>query len=123
VADSALILGWFTGASGPARALRAEYERGALAIVAPRTLPLEILDVAARRMGWPADRLAHLATELGHLGFELRDPPVAELAAWLAEGLGGPDASYAALASALNIPLLTVDEELLRKAVTVAQHP
>jgi predicted nucleic acid-binding protein len=57
------------------------------------------------------------------LAFELRDPPSSELAAWLARGLGGPDAAYAALASALDIPLVTTDEELLRTAGTVAQRP
>jgi predicted nucleic acid-binding protein len=123
VADSAIVLGWFTTATGPARSLRAEYEQGTLTIVAPRSLPIEILEAVAEATGWPADRLAALATELSRLGLELRDPPGAELAAWLARGLSGADAAYAALASGLDIPLLTTDPELLRRAGTVAQRP
>jgi len=123
VVDSGVILGWFTGATGPARSLRTEYERGELTIVAPRSLPLEIVGATARATGWPADRLAKLAAELDRLGLELRDPPSTELAAWLARGLGGQDAAYAALASALDLPLVTLDEQLLRTASTVAARP
>jgi predicted nucleic acid-binding protein len=123
VVDSGVILGWFTGATGPARSLRAEYERGELTIVAPRSLPLEILRATANATGWPAERLAKLAAELDRLGLELRDPPSTELAEWLARGLGGQDAAYAALASALGLPLVTLDEQLLRAAGTVASPP
>jgi len=103
--------------------LRAEYEQGLLTLVAPRALPLEILEATARSTDWPASRLAKLAAELDRLGLELRDPPTSELASWLARGLGGADAAYAALASGLNIPLVTMDEELLRRASPVAQRP
>ena len=123
VADSAIVLGWFTTAIGRARSLRAEYEQGTLTIIAPRSLPIEILEAAAEATRWPADRLAALATELDRLGLELRDPPSSELAGWLARGLSGADAAYAALASALDVPLVTTDPELLRTAGTVAQHP
>jgi predicted nucleic acid-binding protein len=123
VLDSAIVLGWFTGARGPAQVLRTEYEQGALAIVAPRSLHGEILEATARIPEWTADSLTSLAAELDRLGFELRDPPTSELAAWLSRGLSGPAATYAALASALALPLVTADEELLRKAATVAQRP
>jgi predicted nucleic acid-binding protein len=123
VCDSALVLGWFTDPGGPGSATRRAYEAGDLTIVAPRALALEIMEAAARSSGWPADRLVRLAAALERLGFELRDPPSSELAAWLERGLGGADAAYAALASALGIPLVTTDEELLRAAGTVAQRP
>jgi predicted nucleic acid-binding protein len=123
VADSAIVLGWFTAATGPARSLRAEYEHGTLTIVAPRSLPIEIMEATAEGTGWPADRLAALAAEVERLGLELRDPPGSELAAWIARGLSGADAAYAALASALGIPLVTTDPELLRTAGIVAQPP
>ena len=123
VVDSGIILGWFTGAAGAARSMRAEYERGQLTVVAPRSLPFEILAACAAAPGWTAGRLAKLAAELDRLGLELRDPPTSELAAWLARGLGGPDAAYAALATALAIPLVTTDPELLRTAGTVARLP
>lgn len=83
----------------------------------------EILEATATSADWPADRLARLAGELERLGIELRDPPASELAVWLARGLGGPAAAYAALASALEVPLVTLDEELLRKAASVTQRP
>ena len=123
VVDASVVLAWFTSARGPARSLRAEYEQGLLILVAPRALPLEILEATARSTDWPASRLAKLAAELDRLGLELRDPPTSELASWLARGLGGADAAYAALASGLDIPLVTMDEELLRRASPVAQRP
>jgi predicted nucleic acid-binding protein len=123
VVDASVVLAWFTSARGPARSLRAEYEQGLLTLVAPRALPLEILEATARSTDWPASRLAKLAAELDRLGLELRDPPTSELASWLARGLGGADAAYAALASGLDIPLVTMDEELLRRASPVAQRP
>ena len=123
VVDASVVLAWFTSARGPVRSLRAEYEQGLLTLVAPRALPLEILEATARSTDWPASRLAKLAAELDRLGLEVRDPPTAELASWLARGLGGADAAYAALASGLDIPLFTLDEELLRMASPVAQQP
>ncbi len=123
VVDASVVLAWFTAATGPARSVRAEYEQGLLTLVAPRTMPLEILEATARSTDWPASRLAKVAAELDRLGLELRDPPAAELASWLARGLGGADAGYAALASGLGIPLVTIDEELLRRAAPVAQRP
>ena len=123
VVDASVLLAWFTSATGPARSLRAEYEQGLLTLVAPRALTLEILEATARSTDWQASRLAKLAAELDRLGLELRDPPTSELASWLASGLGGADAAYAALASGLDIPLVTMDEELLRRASPVAQQP
>ena len=123
VVDASVVLAWFTSATGAARPLRAEYEQGLLTLVAPRALPLEILEATVRSTDWPASRLAKLAAELDRLGLELRDPPTSELASWLSRGLGGADAAYAALASGLDIPLVTMDEELLRRASPVAQRP
>ena len=123
VVDASVVLAWFTSAGSSARSLRVEYEHGLLAIVAPRALPLEILEATARGTDWPASRLAKLAAEIDRLGLELRDPPTSELASWLARGLGGADAAYAALASGLDIPLVTMDQELFRRASPVAQHP
>lgn len=105
-------LDWF-GADPAARALRAEYEQGLVAVVVPRIFALQVLESAARRSGWASGRLQQLAGALERVGFEQRDPPPVDLAAWLARGLSGPDAAYAALASALDLPLVTNDPQLL----------
>ena len=123
VVDASIVLGWFTTTSGPARALRTEYERGMLSVVAPLSLPLDLLEAAARITAWPAKRLDAIAIELRRLRLELRDPPTPDLTTWLARGLGGTHASYAALASSLDVPLVTLDEELLVAAAVVAQRP
>lgn len=123
VVDSAIVLGWFTGVPGQGQLLRTEYEQGALLVSAPRSLPTEILEATAMSGGWPADRLGAVAAALERLGFELLDPPTSELTSWLSRGLSGSAAAYAALASALEVPLVTTDEELLRQAATVAQRP
>lgn len=125
VLDASVVLKWFT-ADGErhleaARALRGEYEAGTLTVVAPRLLWTELLGATAQATRWPEDRLVRVAAELDRLGFELRDPPVTELAAWVARGLTGAEAAYAAVAAADELPLITDDERLLRIAGAVAQ--
>ena len=122
VIEPSAFLGWFA-ADGPGSRLREEYERGSLVVIAPRVFALTVLEVAARRSGWGPDRLRRLATEVDRVGFELRDPPPAELAAWLAKGLNGNQAAHAALASALGLRLVTADPDLLRAAASLAISP
>jgi predicted nucleic acid-binding protein len=103
--------------------LRAEYEQGLLGVVVPRRLTADVLAVIARTSDGPADRLTRVAAEVDRLGFEIRDPPIDELASWLAQGLTTRQATYAALASSLDLPLVTDDSELRRRARTVARSP
>ena len=111
VLDVGILLSWFD-AGGPGRAMRAEYEAGQLTVVAPRTIVADALGVLAGRSGWAADRLERAATELGRLGIELRDPPVATLARHVARGLPADRAAYPALAEALDLRLETDDPRM-----------
>lgn len=122
VIDPSAFLEWFAP-DGPGRGLRDEYEQGALVVTTPRVFPLAVLEMAMRSRSLSADRLRRLATEVHRVGFELRDPPPAELAAWLAKGLSGNQAAHAALASALDLRLVTADEHLLRTAGSFAISP
>jgi hypothetical protein len=122
VIEPSAFLGWF-GADGPGRRLRDEYEQGALVVTAPRVFALNVLEIAALRGTWSADRLHRLAAEIDRVGFELRDPPSAELAAWIAKGMNGSQAAHAALASALDLRLVTADPDLLREAASFAISP
>ena len=108
VLDVGVLLSWFD-ADAPGRALRGEYEAGQLTVVAPRTIVADALGALAGRPGWAADRLERAATELGRLGLELRDPPVADLARYVARGLPADRAAYPALAEALDLRLETDD--------------
>ena len=117
VLDASALLSWF-GPSPSGRALRAEYEQGLLSVVAPPQLTADMLSSLA---GSPKERLLRVAAELDRLGFELREPPIDELASWLAQGLTARQAGYAALASSLDLPLVTGDPELLSRATTVAR--
>jgi predicted nucleic acid-binding protein len=120
VLDPSAFLDWF---EPPGRALRDEFEAGQLQPYVPTVFSLHVLHAAARRHGLDASRLARLADELGRLRFERRDPPSPELAAWLTRGLDADEAPYAALAASLDVPLVTTDADLLRRASTVAQRP
>jgi predicted nucleic acid-binding protein len=122
VLDASALLTWFADRRAAAT-LRAEYEQGLLSVVAPGRLMADVLAVIARTSDWPADRLARVAAEVDRLGFEVRDPPIDELASWLAQGLTTRQATYAALASSLDLPLVTDDSELRRRARTVARSP
>ena len=115
VIDPAALLTWFSG-DGPHRSLRAEYEGGALTVIAPRHLVADALGELALRDEPAPDRLVRIAGELQRLGIQLQDPPVAELAAWLARGLDPRRAAYAALAASLDVPLAAADADLRRVA-------
>jgi predicted nucleic acid-binding protein len=122
VLDASALLTWFADRRAAAT-LRAEYEQGLLGVVVPRRLTADVLAVIARTSDGPADRLTRVAAEVDRLGFEIRDPPIDELASWLAQGLTTRQATYAALASSLDLPLVTDDSELRRRARTVARSP
>ncbi|MGQ0608945.1 MAG: hypothetical protein ACT4OQ_10850 [Chloroflexota bacterium] len=120
VLDASALLTWF---EGPATAspLRLEYEGGLLGVVAPPQLTTDLLGCLAASRDWPADRLVRVAAEIDRLGFEIRESPVDEIAAWLARGLPAVQAPYAALASALDLPLITADPGFLRRAGSIAR--
>lgn len=122
VVDAPLLLSWFSP-NGAGRALRAEYEAGDLAIVAPTALPADMLELIARRGHASADRLGRIAMELDRLGFELRPPMTGSLSTWLAKGLPAHRAAYPALAATLDLRLATNDPELARIAAPLVVGP
>jgi predicted nucleic acid-binding protein len=122
VLDAHAFVGWFGSEDEAARTLRREYEAGALRVHVPSQFPAEVLELAASR-GISADGLRRLAAEIERVDFEVRDAPTAELAVWLARGVGARHARYAALAASLEVPLVSTDPELLRVASAVAHAP
>jgi predicted nucleic acid-binding protein len=117
VADAGALLGWFD-ATSPHRSLRTEYEAGALTVIAPRTVVAEALGTLAEQ-GVSREVLARIGSELQRIGLQLQDPPMEELATWLARGLPPGRAAYPALAASLEVPLVTDDPELLRIAASI----
>jgi predicted nucleic acid-binding protein len=112
VLDASVILKWFRpGEAGhkAARALRDEYEAGDLGLFAPTLLPLEIINVAGRKWGWEAEKLADLASSVIDLGIAFVEPDLDEVARWTAEGLTAYDAAYVTVADGLGIKLVTDD--------------
>lgn len=118
VVDAGALLSWFDAAS-PHRSLRAEYEAGTLAVIAPRGLVAEALGILAER-GVPQESLARIGAELHRIGLQLQDPPMEALASWLAKGLAPGRAASAALAESLEVPLVTDDPELSAIAASIA---
>jgi predicted nucleic acid-binding protein len=124
VLDASVVLKWFRAAGEArvpaARSLRINFEKGDLAVVAPRLLYLEIVNVAGRRWRWPRKALVGLALALEELQFDLREPSLETVAQWTARGLTAYDASYVALAESQGIPLITDDDFVLTTAPRVA---
>lgn len=116
VVDAGVLLGWFE-ATSPHRSLRAEYEGGTLAVIAPRGMVADALGILAER-GVAQESMARIGTELQRIGLQLQDPPIDTLTAWLTKGLAPDRAAYPALAASLEIPLVTDDPELRRTAAT-----
>ena len=124
VLDASVVLKWFRAEGEDHReealALRRAFEAGELAVYAPPLLWLELLNLAARRWRWSAERLAALAAELPALGFELSEPGLADLARWAAAGLTAYDAAYVALAEEAGVWLITADTGILALAPDLA---
>lgn len=59
-----------------ARSLKESFEAGAIKIVIPELLPLEIINAPARRWGWQEDKLHLLADSILSAGFELVTAPL-----------------------------------------------
>jgi predicted nucleic acid-binding protein len=124
VLDASVVLKWFRAAGerhlAAARSLRAAFEAGELIVIAPSLLPLEILNVAARRWQWEEAALLELVTTLAEARFELRDPELDRVARWTGEGLTAYDAAYIAVAEAEAIPLFTDDDLIVQTAPQIA---
>lgn len=124
VLDASVILKWFRGRGernlAAARSLRAAFEAGELLVLAPPLLRLEIVNVAGRRWSWDETSLVELAAALDELGFELREPGLADVARWTAKGLTAYDASYVALAETEALRLITDDDLILSVAPQIA---
>ena len=125
VLDASVVLKWFRGAGerhvDEARAIRASYEQGELVVWAPPLLHLELLDVAGRRWELGEDALVTLAGALDDLGFEVLEPPLEQVARWIARGLTAYDAAYLAVAEAASVELVTDDERVLSLAPGIAR--
>ena len=122
VLDASVVLEWFSGAPGPAASLRTEFESGALEVVVPSLIHLEILNVAGRRWGWTAEALQDLAEALEDLSFDLVEPELTAAARWVGVGLTAYDAAYVAVAEAGSLPLITNDRTILELAPGVARR-
>ncbi len=124
VLDASVVLKWFHSEGERrvevARGLRARYEAGDLRVLAPQLLWLELLNVAARRWGWPQPQLEELAVTLEQLGFELLEPELVSVARWAANGLTAYDAAYVAVAEQAGAQLITDDEQIVAVAPGVA---
>ena len=82
---------------------------------------MQILAALTASDEWLADSLVRVAAEVDRLEFALHEPPIDAVAAWMARGLTADQAGNAALASTLDLRLITDDPELLRRAGTVAR--
>src|SRR5919198_308392 len=102
------------GPGADPRARRGDYQAGRLAVVVPALLFLELLNVAGRRWGWGELALGELAGALDDLLFEVAEPELAGVAAWVARGLTAYDAACVALAEERAVPLVTDDEAIVK---------
>lgn len=118
VVDPGTVLSWFAG-EGPGSVMRREYEAGVLTVIAPRRIMEDVLGEIGRHRDVDGDELARIAAELPRLGIQLVDPPLPRVAAWLARGLDGGRAPYAALAAHLDVRLSATDADLRRVAVSL----
>lgn len=124
VLDASVLLKWFHTQGEPnveqATKLRARFEAGEVTVVVPSLIWLEVLNVAARRLSWPQDRLRQFATRLAALRFTVVEPELPRVAGWAGRGLTAYDAAYVAIAEQTGAQLITDDAELVRQAPGLA---
>jgi predicted nucleic acid-binding protein len=124
VLDASVLLKWFHIEKEPrveeAKRLQARFETGELRVFVPSLLWLELLNVAARRLGWAQDQLERFAARLGALGFSVVEPELQRVARWVATGLTAYDAAYVAIAEQTGAELVSDDAELVRLAPKLA---
>ena len=124
VLDSSVVLKWFRSEGErhveEARELRVAYESGDLAVLAPPLLFLEVLNVAGRAWGVGEEQLLEVASALDAFAFDRIEPPLEDVARWVARGLTAYDAAYVALAEAEEVLLVTDDERLAGAAGSFA---
>jgi predicted nucleic acid-binding protein len=125
VLDASIIAKWFNRAGeahvSSALRLRASFERGALLIVVPPLLHLEIVNAASRRWGWGAEALVALAENLLGLALEVQQPSLPGIARWAGRGLTAYDACYVALAEERRTVVITADQRILAVAGGLAR--
>jgi predicted nucleic acid-binding protein len=124
VLDASVVLKWFhsegEGRLEQALQLRRAFEAGDLAVFAPPLLWLEIVNIAARRWRWSAERLDELARQLPTLGFEILEPELDAVARWAAAGLTAYDAACVAAAERAEVQLITDDGGIVDVAPDLA---
>jgi predicted nucleic acid-binding protein len=125
VLDASVVLKWFAGegeaGSAQAQTVRGQYEAGALLVLVPSLMFLEMINVAGRRWLWGESQLLELAGALDDLGFDIAEPDLRSVAAWTARGLSAYDSAYVALAEERGLQLLTDDEQVLGVAGVLAR--
>lgn len=125
VVDSSVVLKWIRTEGEEhveqANALLHMFEAGRIRFTAPPLLQLELVNVAARKWGWPEEGLVELLERVGGLRFELVEPPLPGVARWTAAGLSAYDAAYVALAEAAEVELVTADRGIVAGAPGIAR--
>jgi len=125
VVDASIVARWFIGdpedsTVAAARGVLGQYKSGDLQLHAPELMPVEVANAfwkEVRFAGWSAIRARDALGELLRLEMSLHThhsllPKGLQLA--LTHGISLYDASYAALANALELPLWTLDRKLAR---------
>ena len=120
VLDAPGFVSWF-GPDAVGGSLRSEYEAGALTVHVPPSFVADVLVTLQRRLRLSNETLASIAEQLTRLRFEVREPSPSGVARWVTRGLDGSQASYAALASESDMPLVSDDADVLQHARSVAR--
>ena len=124
VLDSSVVLKWFRGSNEPdheiALGIRTELEEGDLEVIVPRVFILEMLNVPGRKLHVSEADLHLLADAVAALDFTVIDVDPHAIVRHIAAGLTAYDASYAAVAAAQRVPLVTADRHLADVASNVA---
>lgn len=104
-----------------------QWEGGRVTFVAPELLPLELLNVAARKWRLAEPSLTQLAHAIDELAIEVRPVDLSGVVRWSSRGLSAYDAVYVAVAESERLPLITDDDRIVSiapdHAVALGEYP
>ncbi|MDW5592898.1 PIN domain-containing protein [Conexibacter stalactiti] len=118
--DANVVLKWLRPdelpSSREADLLYVAHKAGRVRVTAPTMLPLEVLNVTARKWRVAPAVVAETAHWFDVLGLQLAAPDLPAVARWVKTGLSAYDAAYVAVAEAIGAELITADRQIVAAA-------
>jgi predicted nucleic acid-binding protein len=126
VVDANVVLKWLRPDELPpapeAELLFTAHKAGRIRVTVPTMLPLEVLNVTARKWRVAPEVISQTARWFDLVGLKVTSPDLRAVARWVVAGLSAYDAAYVAVAEAVGAELITADRQIVAAAPGIARE-